>query len=257
MNHVKVDTDFFYCRYCDFRSTYETTFHRHEMSHQKHFDKAHKCQHCHKGFSLETALKKHYSRQHPNIVKEDLFCEKCGVLYKQKCKKCKPKSKCNDCGKELSRKSLKRHKLTCKGLKLNCSGDLMETEPENEEEKTVNNDDDTGSEKEEETTVNNDDDDDTRSEKEEEKPVNNDDDIGSEKGEEEIEVDGEIEEINVLLSKDKFQCEECDKTFVFESKFKRHIKSHRIQVGKKCPVCKKYFKNSNSLSTHINKFHMI
>ena len=238
MNQVKLNTDFFYCRYCDFGSTYETTFLRHEMSHQKHFDKAHKCQHCHKGFSLEMALKKHYSRQHPDILKEDLFCEKCGVLYKQKCRKCIPRSKCNDCGKELSRKSLKRHKITCKGLKLNYAGDLMETEPEEEEEKTINNydDDDTGSEMEEVKTANNDDD---------------------EKGEEEIEVDGEIEEINVLLSKDKYQCEECDKTFVFASKLKRHIKTHRIQVGEKCPVCKKYFKNANSLSTHINKFHMI
>ena len=230
------------------------------MSHEKHFDKPYKCQHCHKGFSLEMALKRHYSRQHPDIVKEDLFCEKCGIHYKQKCKTCIPKCKCNDCGQELSRRSLKRHKLTCKALKLNCIDDLMETEPKNVDGKTVNNDEDdidvvaeievevNHDEIEIDVEVNNDMD-------EIEVVVNNDEDeieVVENDDEDEIEV---IEKINVPGS--KYQCEKCEKTFVFQSKLKRHIKCHIRQSGKKCPVCQKYFKNSNSLSTHINKFHMI
>ena len=66
-----------------------------------------------------------------------------------------------------------------------------------------------------------------------------------------------IEEINVAVSKDMHKCKECDKSFLFQSKLKRHVKCHGIKVGKKCPVCGKIFKNSNSLSNHTNKFHMI
>ena len=138
MNKVMSDTNFFYCTFCDYRSKHETTLLRHKVSHEKHLKKAFNCQLCLKGFDLETALNKHYSRQHSDLVKEELLCEKCGVFYKQKCKKCFPKSKCIDCGQELSRKSLKRHKLTCKGLKLKCTGDLIEIETEKEEEKTIN-----------------------------------------------------------------------------------------------------------------------
>ena len=70
-------------------------------------------------------------------MQDDLFCEKCGNLYKQKCQKCKkdnkniPKSKCLDCGKELSIKNMKRHRKKCKSIN---TGELIE--------KTKNNGDD-------------------------------------------------------------------------------------------------------------------
>ena len=51
-----------------------------------------------------------------------------------------------------------------------------------------------------------------------------------------------------------YSCSVCSKTFNDTSNYKRHIKTHRSQMEKDCPFCKKQF-FKYSLPRHIKRYH--
>ena len=54
----------------------------------------------------------------------------------------------------------------------------------------------------------------------------------------------------------RFKCEQCNKTFCFRARLKKHIRSfHEKEKSHECIICKKKFFTKSHLKTHVRSVH--
>merc|ERR1712200_215454 len=73
-------------------------------------------------------------------------------------------------------------------------------------------------------------------------------------------VDGNKDWYESFMKQNKAErnwyCTMCERPFSIKGNLKRHIlNNHRNNTEVTCPICKKEYKNSNVLTTHINRVH--